>query len=84
MYIYLGHNKVVRKQDVVAIFDMDTATVSVHTRSYLSRAQAEGRVKTLGLDLPKSFVIMKDKTVYLSPFNTATMQGGGAPAGKIR
>lgn len=73
MYIYLGNNKTVRKKDIVAMFDMDTSTVSVHTRSYLSRAQREKRVIALGNDLPKSFVIMRDETVYLSPFNVSTL-----------
>ena len=73
MYIHIGSNKSVRACDIVAVFDLDTATVSVHTRSFLSTAQREGRVKALGTDLPKSFIIMKDNTIYLSPFNTATI-----------
>lgn len=76
MYIHIGSNKSVRKSDIVAIFDLDTSTVSVHTRNYLARAQREGRVKTLGLDLPKSFILMNDGTVYLSPFNTTTVKAG--------
>lgn len=75
MYIYLGNNKTVRKKDIVAIFDMDTSTVSVSTRNFLTRAQREGRVVTLGYDLPKSFIIMRDETVYLSPYNTSTLKG---------
>ena len=41
MYIHIGSNKSVRKSDIVAIFDLDTSTVSVHTRNYLARAQRE-------------------------------------------
>ena len=74
MYLHLGANKVVRKSDIVAIFDMDTSTVSVYTRKYLSNAQKEKKLFTLGYDLPKSFVVMKDNTVYLSPFNTSTLE----------
>lgn len=68
MYIHIGENKVVRDKDILAIFDMDSATVSSVTRKYLSNAQKEGRVKTLGFDLPRTFIIMKDKTVYLSSY----------------
>ena len=75
MFIHLGNNKTVRKRDIEAIFDLDTATVSTHTRAYLHNAQARGRLIALGLDLPKSFVVMKDKTVYLSPFNVSTIIG---------
>jgi hypothetical protein len=66
MFIHIGENKVVRKKDILGIFDMDSTTVSVHSRKYLSSAQKEGRVKALGYDLPKSFILMRDKTVYLS------------------
>ena len=75
MYIYLGNNKSVRRCDIEAIFDLDTATVSTHTRAYLHNAQARGKLITLGLDLPKSFIVMKDGTVYLSPHNSSTIAG---------
>ena len=39
MYLHIGENKVVRKKDIVAIFDMDSATVSSVTKKYLSNAQ---------------------------------------------
>ena len=68
MYLHIGENKVIRKKDILAIFDMDSATVSSVTRKYLSNAQKEGRVKSLGLDLPRTFIVMRDKTVYLSAY----------------
>ena len=73
MYLHIGENKVVRKKDILAIFDMDSSTVSNTTRKYLSNAQKEGRVKTLGFDLPRTFIIMKDKTVYLSSYRFERM-----------
>ena len=66
MFIHIGENKVVRKKDVVAIFDMESSTVSSVTKKYLSNAQKEGRVVALGYDLPRSFILMNDKTIYLS------------------
>ena len=66
MFIHIGENKVVRKKDVVAIFDMESSTVSSVTKKYLSNAQKEGTVVALGYDLPRSFIIMNDKTIYLS------------------
>ena len=73
MYLHIGENKAVRKKDILAIFDMDSATVSTVTRKYLSNAQKEGRVKTLGFDLPRTFIIMRDKTVYLSSYRFERM-----------
>ena len=74
MYIHIGENKVLRKKDIMFIFDLDSSTVSVHTRNYLNKAQREGRVVALGYDLPKSFIVARDNKIYLSPFNTSTIK----------
>ena len=73
MYIHIGENKVLRKKDILFVFDMDSSTVSVHTRNYLNKAQREKRVISVSLDLPKSFIVTKDGLVYLSTFNTSTI-----------
>ena len=75
MYVHSGENKVIRKKDIEFIFDLDSATVSVHTRNYLKKAERENRVVLLGYDLPRSFIVTRDKTVYLSPFNSSTVLG---------
>ena len=74
MYVYIGENKVIRKSEIEFVFDLDSTTVSVHTRNYLKKAEKEKRVVMLGYDLPKSFVVTRDGTVYLSPFNTSTIK----------
>ncbi|MBQ4108378.1 MAG: DUF370 domain-containing protein [Clostridia bacterium] len=76
MYIHIGNNKVVKKSMILGIFDLDSATVSVKTRSFLSIAQKEKRVVTLSYELPKSFIILKNNEVYLSPLNTSSIIKG--------
>lgn len=73
MYIHIGNNKVVRKEDILGVFDLDSSTVSINTRKYLNKAQKEKRVMTLGYELPKSFIILRNQEVYLSPFNTSSI-----------
>lgn len=73
MYLHIGPSKSVRKKDVIAIFDLDSSTVSLYTRKFLKDAEREKRVVTLGYELPKSFIVMRDETVYLSPFNSSTI-----------
>lgn len=75
MYVHIGENKVIRKKDIEFIFDLDSATVSVHTRNYLKKAERENRVVLLGYDLPRSFIVTRDNIVYLSPFNSSTVLG---------
>ena len=57
MYLYLGGNRLVRQAEVVGIFDLDTATVSRHTRDFLTKAERDGRVETVSYELPKAFVL---------------------------
>ena len=73
MYINIGENKVIRKKDIVAIFDLDSSTVSINTRAFLSKMQKEKRVISLGYNLPKSFILTSDKTVYLSPLTVKSI-----------
>ena len=75
MYLHLGQNTVITTKEIVGIFDMDNTTVSKTTRSFLSKAEKEGRVRYVSYDLPKSFVITADKTVYISPISAATLIG---------
>lgn len=76
MYIHIGNNRVVKKSMILGIFDLDSSTVSVKTRSFLSQAQKEKRVITLSYELPKSFIILKNNEVYLSPLNTSSIIKG--------
>ena len=73
MYVHIGPNKAVRREDIISVFDLDSSTVSVYTREFLKNAEKEKRVVLLSYDLPKSFILMKDETIYLSPFNTSTI-----------
>ena len=76
MYLHLGQNTVVDTEQLLGVFDLDNSTVSKHTRDFLARAQKEGRVVNVSMDLPKSFVVCRDKegeTVYLSQLSSATL-----------
>lgn len=77
MYIHLGQDTVVRKEDVIGIFDLDTATISKHTRDYLSRAEKMGEVVNVTSELPKSFIICRNdrggRIVYISQISSSTL-----------
>lgn len=72
MYINIGEEYVLKEKNIIAVFDMDKATVGKITRDYLNAAQKSGKIIYAGYDLPKSFIVTKDK-VYISPLNTATV-----------
>ena len=61
-----------KTEDITGIFDLDKTTVNKATRDFLAKAQKENRVILTSYDLPKSFIIAKEK-IYLSPLNTSTL-----------
>ena len=85
MYLHLGNDVVVRKQEIVGVFDLDNTSQSALTRRYLAAAEKAGAVvNAAGDELPKSFVVCVREgvqTVYLSQLNSSTLlrrsEGGG-------
>ena len=77
MYLHLGNNVVVRKSEVLAVFDLDNSSQSHLTRAFLSAAEKRGEVvNAAGDELPKSFVVCaggNGQTVYLSQLNSSTL-----------
>lgn len=72
MYINIGEDFVLKTEDITGIFDMDKTTINKATRDFLAKAQKENRVVLTSYDLPKSFIVAKDK-IYISPLNTSTL-----------
>lgn len=72
MYIYLGGDIAISTKDIIGIFDMDTSTVNKATRDYLSKAEKDKKVVYVNYELPKSFIVCRDK-IYICPLNTATL-----------
>ena len=77
MYLHLGQDTVVRLDEIVGIFDMDTSTISKHTRQFLADAEKGGRIFNVSMELPKSFVVCLDtdgtETVYISQISSTTL-----------
>ena len=75
-YLHLGKDTSIEINNIVGIFDLDTSTVSKHTRSFLSSCEKENRVVNVSYELPKSYILYDfggEYSVYLSPLNTATL-----------
>ncbi len=76
MYLHLGGDTIVMKKDILGIFDMDTTTISKHTRNYLAAAQKENRVINVSYDLPAAFVVCAqgdNSVVYISQISPQTL-----------
>jgi len=76
MYLHLGQNIVVKKAQVIGIFDLDNTTGSYITRKFLADAEKAGRVISVSDELPKSFVLCGEDNgmkIYLSQLSTQTL-----------
>ncbi len=75
-YLHLGKDTSIEIENIVGIFDLDTSTVSKHTREFLSICEKENRIVNVSYELPKSYILYDfsgEYSVYLSPLNTATL-----------
>lgn len=77
MYLHLGQDVVVRTKDIVAIFDIENASIGKATRNYLRLAEEHGEVINVSYELPKSFVVCQNEAgtkVYISQISPATLK----------
>ncbi|MBO4229997.1 MAG: DUF370 domain-containing protein [Clostridia bacterium] len=56
-HLHIGNNRTVRQDEIVGIFDMDTATVASSTKRFLIGMQKKGRILDVSGELPKSFLL---------------------------
>ena len=78
MYLHVGNNRILRKNSVIGIFDMDTATVSPHTRKFLTTLQRQMCLDLVGREIPKAFVLYDDNgqsRACLSPISVSALHG---------
>ncbi len=73
MYLHLGADTVVRTRDIIAVFDMDRATVNATSRKFLAAAEKKKKVVNVSDDLPKSFIICADGHVLISAVSSQTI-----------
>ena len=76
MYLSIGNDLAVRESSIIGIFDMDNTSTSKRTQQFLNQAEKDGAIVPCD-DLPKSFILTAEygiTRVYLTPFNTATLE----------
>ncbi len=76
MFLHLGGDVVIPVRDIIAVFDIETTTISKDTQEFLRIAEEEGFVETISAEIPKSFVITekeKKSRIILSPISSSTL-----------
>lgn len=76
MYIGLARNKFIDEENIIGIFDLDITSQSHLTRKYLSISEKSGKIINVADDLPKSFIVCREKEkekIYLCQMATSTL-----------
>lgn len=83
MILHIGNGKTVRGEEIVGIFDLDNATLSKESRTFLSCATRAGEVSYADSDIPRAFLITAKKkqkiTVDKELINNAVGEGFSLP-----
>lgn len=77
-YINVGGTRIVRKEDILGIFDLDASSTKTDTKRFLSKCESQGHLETVGQDIPKSFVLCtngRKENVYMTQLSTTTIEG---------
>ena len=77
MYLHLGNDVVIKKKDIIGIFDIENTSASKDTRDFLAGVSKLGEVVYVSLDMPKSYVVTEfkgKKKVYISLLSAATLK----------
>ena len=78
MFLHVGNNMNIRERDIIGIFEMDNATMSHLTRKFLGDFQKNGAIVSAAEELPKSFILFRDKKktkICFSPLASASLYG---------
>ena len=76
MFLHIGNDVYLPEKDIVAIFNLDTASVSKNTQVYLKRSETKNTIETICDDIPKTFVVTKKNNkdkIYLTNISSATL-----------
>ena len=87
MYLHLGQDVVVPSRSIVGIFDIENTSISKITKEFLGSQEKLHRVVNVSMELPKSFVICRDRgetVVYISQISCATLKKRSAYVEDLR
>ncbi len=77
-YINIGGATVLAKEDVLGVFDLDTASTKTDTKRYLAGLEQAKRLVNVASDLPKTFVVVSAgirEKVYMTSLSSASLYG---------
>lgn len=65
MYVEIFNDFLIDSKNVIGIFDLDNTTTNKFTNDFLNNLQKENKITYLISDIPKSFILMDDGSIYV-------------------
>ncbi len=77
MFLHLGNDCVVRKKNIIGVFDLENTSVSKDTKEFLNNASKRKEVKYLTSEIPKAFIVTEENgksETYISLVSSQTLR----------
>ncbi|MFI3115957.1 MAG: DUF370 domain-containing protein [Clostridia bacterium] len=77
MYLNIGKDMLILKENIIGIFDFDNATTSKISQKFLINFEKNKKITYVIEDLPKSFIlynINEESHVFVSEYSSKTLQ----------
>ncbi len=78
MYLHLGRDTVVNTEDIIAMMDLESSSISKYSKEFLKIIEEEGFVRNVSDEIPKSFIICEkngQSVVYITNISTKALSG---------
>ncbi len=77
IYLFLGEDTVILKNNIIGIFDIEKTSVSQITKDYLNFSDNSREIINVSFEMPKSFVVTYEKNIeriYITNISVATLK----------
>ena len=78
MYLNLGGTTLVRKRDIIGIFDLDRLEAGSSVMDFLRSYEEKKLVTVVGDGIPKAFVLTRSadtEKIYITTLSAASLRG---------
>lgn len=78
MYLHLGNDTVVNSEDIIAMMDLESSSMSKFSKEFLKISTEEGFVENVSDEIPKSFIICEkdgQSVIYVTNISTKALLG---------
>jgi len=76
MFLHIGEGKLVKKKDIVAVFDLETTSIGKKTKEFLRKSEKKGETEYISYEIPRTYVLCEKKgktKVYMTQLSSQTL-----------